>query len=131
MIRIITLNLNGIRSAARKGLLPWLEAQKADVFCVQEIKAHEADLDASLLAPAGLKGHFHFAERPGYSGVGVYSRKKPKSVRIGFGDPEFDAEGRYVEADFGAFTVVSMYLPSRKTVTESPMRRITSSRCEM
>ena len=125
MIRIITLNLNGIRSAARKGLVPWLEAQNADVLCVQEIKAQAADLDESLLSPAGLKGHFHFAQRPGYSGVGVYSRKKPKAVRIGFGDPEFDAEGRYVEADFGAYTVVSMYLPSGSS---SPERHLAKFR---
>ncbi|MBP8308401.1 MAG: exodeoxyribonuclease III [Burkholderiaceae bacterium] len=125
MIRIITLNLNGIRSAARKGLLPWLEAQKADVLCVQEVKAQDADLDDSLRSPAGMQGHFHFAQRPGYSGVGVYSRKKPKSVRIGFGDPEFDAEGRYVEADFGKYTVVSMYLPSGSS---SPERQLAKFR---
>ncbi len=106
MIRIITLNLNGIRSAARKGWLEWLPAQDADVVCVQEVKAQAADLDESLTRPAGFTGHFHFAAKPGYSGVGLYSRKKPKAVRTGFGDAEFDAEGRYVEADFGGYTVI-------------------------
>ncbi len=116
MIRIITLNLNGIRSATRKGWLHWVSAQRADVVCVQEVKCCEDDLDASLrrLACDGraLQGHFHFAQKKGYSGVALYARRRPRAVLTGFGDPEFDAEGRYVEADFGHYTVVSMYLPS-------------------
>ena len=122
MIRIITLNLNGIRSATRKGWLEWAAQQDADVFCVQEVKAQLPDLDESMQALAGpkgrLQGHFHFAEKKGYSGVGVYARKTPRSVRIGFGDAEFDAEGRYVETDFGPYTVVSMYLPSGSSSEE-------------
>jgi exodeoxyribonuclease-3 len=118
MIRIISLNLNGIRSAARKGLLPWLESSQADVVCVQELKAQEGDLDDSLREIAGLTGHFHFAQRPGYSGVGVYSKRPPVAIRVGFGDPEFDAEGRYLQADFDAFSVVSMYLPSGSSSPE-------------
>jgi exodeoxyribonuclease-3 len=112
MTRIITHNLNGIRSAARKGWLEWLAAQSADVVCVQELKATREDLDASLTSPAGLIGHFSFAEKKGYSGVAVYSRVAPKTVRAGFGHPEFDAEGRYLEADFGELVVISVYLPS-------------------
>ena len=118
MIRIITLNLNGIRSAARKGWLEWQAAQNADVVCVQEVKAQDADLDETMRAIGPLKGHFHFAEKKGYSGVGVYAKKKPKSVRVGFGDDQFDAEGRYVEADFGKFAVVSVYLPSGSSSDE-------------
>jgi exodeoxyribonuclease-3 len=118
MLRVISLNLNGIRSAARKGWLDWAAAQQADVLCVQELKAQEADLDDSLRAVAGLHGQFHFAEKKGYSGVGLYSRKPPQAVRIGFGNPEFDAEGRYIEADFGAFTAVSIYLPSGSSSEE-------------
>ena len=118
MIRIISLNLNGIRSAARKGLVPWLESVRPDVLCVQEIKAQADDLDDTLRNLAGLGGHFHFAHKPGYSGVGVYARRKPKAVRAGFGDPEFDAEGRYLEADFGDYTVISMYLPSGSSSPE-------------
>jgi exodeoxyribonuclease-3 len=118
MIRIISLNLNGIRSAARKGLMPWLESVRPDVLCVQEIKAQADDLDDTLRNLAGLGGHFHFAHKPGYSGVGVYARRKPKAVRAGFGDPEFDAEGRYLEADFGDYTVISMYLPSGSSSPE-------------
>jgi exodeoxyribonuclease III len=116
MIRIITLNLNGIRSATRKGWLQWAAQQQADVVCVQEVKARHEDLAGemrSLAAAAGpMHGHFHLAERKGYSGVGLYSRRKPVHVRVGFGNRQFDAEGRYLEADFGHYSVVSMYLPS-------------------
>jgi exodeoxyribonuclease-3 len=118
MIRIITLNLNGIRSAARKGWLEWLPAQQADVVCVQEVKAQDADLTEELRRIGGLKGHFHFAQKKGYSGVGLYTRKRPKAVVAGFGHPEFDAEGRYLEVDFGRFTVVSLYLPSGSSSEE-------------
>lgn len=122
MIRIITLNLNGIRSACRKGWLEWVAAQAADVVCVQEVKAQHGDLDASMRelrdARGTLRGAFHFAQKKGYSGVGLYARRRPGSVVTGFGDAEFDAEGRYVEADFGAFAVVSLYLPSGSSSDE-------------
>ncbi len=118
MIRIVTLNLNGIRSATRKGWLDWIAAQRADVVCVQELKAQDADLDDAMRVIDGMRGHFHFAEKKGYSGVGVYARREPKRVVCGFGNAEFDAEGRYVEADFGDYTVVSMYLPSGSSSEE-------------
>ncbi len=118
MIRVVTLNLNGIRSAARKGWLDWAQAQRADVLCVQEVRAQAADLDDSLRGVAGLHGHFHFAQRKGYSGVGLYSRRRPRAVRTGFGSAEFDAEGRYVEADFGAFSAISVYVPSGSSSEE-------------
>jgi len=118
MLRIVTLNLNGIRSAARKGFVEWAEAQNADVLCVQEVKAQQADLGDALGRIGGLHGHFHFAEKKGYSGVGLFSRRRPKALRYGFGNAEFDAEGRYVEADFGRYTVVSMYLPSGSSSEE-------------
>ena len=111
-MRVITLNVNGIRSAARKGLYPWLAAQKADIVCLQEVKAHEADLDASVLAPKGYHGFFHCAEKKGYAGVALYAKKEPESVVMGFGVKEFDAEGRFVEANFGKLSVISIYLPS-------------------
>jgi exodeoxyribonuclease-3 len=111
-LRVVTLNVNGIRSAARKGLFPWLAAQKADVVCLQEVKAQEADLEPGMLAPKGLVGHFHCAEKKGYAGVALYSRKVPDRVITGFGVKEFDAEGRYLEAKFGKLSVVSLYLPS-------------------
>jgi exodeoxyribonuclease-3 len=118
MIRIVTLNLNGIRSASRKGWLDWVAAQDADVVCVQEVKAQAQDLDESMRRIGRLKGHFHFAQKKGYSGVGLYAHKRPKKVVAGFGNAEFDAEGRYLQADFGRFTVVSMYLPSGSSSEE-------------
>jgi exodeoxyribonuclease III len=116
MHRIISLNLNGIRSADRKGCFAWLRKQKADVLCVQELKAQEADMTAEFMMPgapeAYLKGHFHYAEKKGYSGVGVYSAAVPAKVRAGFGSAEFDAEGRYLRADFPGLSVISLYQPS-------------------
>jgi exodeoxyribonuclease-3 len=112
VLKVITLNVNGIRSAARKGLYPWLAAQKADVVCLQEVKAHEADLAPELLAPKGYSGFFHCAEKKGYAGVALYSRRAPDAVVRGFGVREFDAEGRFLEARFGKLSVISLYLPS-------------------
>jgi exodeoxyribonuclease-3 len=111
-LRVVTLNVNGIRSAAKKGLYRWLALQKADVVCLQEVKAQEADLDAALLAPKGFSGFFHCAEKKGYAGVALYSRRKPDAVVRGFGVREFDAEGRFLEAQFGKLSVISLYLPS-------------------
>ena len=111
-VRIITLNLNGIRSAVRKGFLQWLAAQDADVTCVQELKAQPGDLPEPVRAPDALHGYFHCAERRGYSGVGLYCRRKPDSVREGLGIPDIDAEGRFIEARFGNLSVVSFYVPS-------------------
>jgi exodeoxyribonuclease-3 len=118
MIRIITLNLNGIRSATRKGWLEWVAAQDADVVCVQEVKAQDSDLDDAMRRIGALRGHFHFAQKKGYSGVGVYTKRRPKAVLAGFGNDEFDAEGRYLEVDLGPFSVVSLYLPSGSSSEE-------------
>ena len=112
MLRVVTQNLNGIRSAARKGWLDWIGSQDAHVVCVQEIKAQLDDLDDCMKSLGRARGHFHFAEKKGYSGVGLYASRKPKQVRIGFGSSEFDSEGRYIEADFGTYTVISLYVPS-------------------
>jgi len=117
-MRIISLNLNGIRSAAKKGVFSWLVKQEADFVCVQELKAQAADMTAEFLAPDGLTGHFHYAEKKGYSGVGAYTRPKPTRSHIGFGSKEFDAEGRYVRVDFDKFSVISLYLPSGSSSPE-------------
>ena len=117
-MRIISLNLNGIRSAWNKGLLPWLEAQRADVVCLQEIKAQKADLTAEMQAPDGLAAYYHCAEKKGYSGVGLWCRQAPDRVVEGLGHGEFDAEGRFIRADFGALSVVSLYLPSGSSSPE-------------
>ncbi len=112
MLRVITLNLNGIRSATGKGLFRWLARQKADLVCVQELKAQAADMTAEMLAPAGLQGYFHYAQKKGYSGVGIYCKCKPDRVTVGLGIADIDAEGRYLQADFGNLSVISVYLPS-------------------
>ena len=117
-MRIITLNLNGIRSAVNKGFLAWLARQRADVVCVQELKAHHGDLDDDVRNPGSLQGHFHCAERPGYSGVGLYCRRRPDEVIEGLAIPDIDAEGRYLEARFGKLSVVSFYVPSGSSSQE-------------
>jgi exodeoxyribonuclease-3 len=117
-MRIVTLNLNGIRSAATKGFYEWLERQNADVVCLQELKAQAADMTEQMLAPSGYHGCFHYAEKKGYSGVGIYMRREPDAVVAGLGIPEFDCEGRYIEAQFGDLSVVSVYLPSGSSGAE-------------
>lgn len=111
-MRVISINLNGIRSAYNKGLLPWLSQQNADIVCLQELKAQAGDLSADMLNPDGMHGYFHYAEKKGYSGVGIYCKQKPDKMIVGLGIPEFDSEGRYIEAQFGNLSVVSLYLPS-------------------
>ena len=118
MLRIITLNLNGIRSATSKGVLAWLAVQKADVVCLQEVKAQLTDLTPSILNPHPYSGHFSCAEKKGYSGVGLYCRKAPDKITAGFGSREFDAEGRYLRADFGKLSVISVYQPSGSSSDE-------------
>jgi exodeoxyribonuclease III len=111
-MRIITINLNGIRSATGKGFFEWLAQQDADIVCLQELRAQAADMTQQMLTPAGYHGYFHYAEKKGYSGVGIYCREKPQQVTAGLGIAEFDTEGRYLCADFAGFSVVSLYLPS-------------------
>ncbi len=122
MLRILSLNLNGIRSAVSKGFFDWLAMQEADIVCLQELKAQIPDLVAAGLnaapAPAFLPGWFHCAEKKGYSGVGIYARRPPDRIVEGFGNAEFDAEGRYIQADFGKLSVVSLYLPSGSSSEE-------------
>ena len=114
--RLVTLNLNGIRSAASKGFLEWAAQAGADCMGVQEVKAQAADLADRFETVAGMPGYFHFAEKKGYSGVGLYSRKRPSSVVVGLGDAFFDAEGRYVEARYDTpkrkLSIISCYFPS-------------------
>ena len=120
--RLVTLNLNGIRSAARKGFVEWAESVSADCMGVQEVKAQSDDLDDTLTRVGGMAGHFHFAEKKGYSGVGLYSRKAPSAVITGFGSKEFDAEGRWVETRFDTakrkLSIISAYFPSGSSSEE-------------
>ena len=116
MFKLTSLNLNGIRSAASKGLQEWVAQSMPDCICVQELKAQAADLSGRFEAIAGHQGYFHFAEKKGYSGVGIYTRHAPSDVIVGCGSPEFDAEGRYVELRFDRpgrkLSIISSYFPS-------------------
>ena len=116
MFKLTSLNLNGIRSATSKGLEAWLEKHRPDCICVQEMKAQVLDVSGRFEALAGLRGHFHFAEKKGYSGVGIYSRHEPSDVIAGFDGGEFDAEGRWIELRFDTpqrkLSLISSYFPS-------------------
>ena len=116
MFKLTSLNLNGIRSATTKGVEAWLEKHAPDCICVQEVKAQAPDVAGKFEELAGLKGHFQFAEKKGYSGVGVYTRHEPSDVVVGFDGGEFDAEGRYVETRFDTpsrkLSIISVYFPS-------------------
>lgn len=118
MTKIISANLNGIRSASKKGFFEWMQQQQADFVCVQELKAQADDMTVDFLMPQGYHGNFHYAEKKGYSGTGVYSKATPDKVEIGFGSPEFDAEGRYVRCDFGNLSIISVYCPSGSSSPE-------------
>ena len=122
-MRVISANLNGIRSAWKKGFAQWLAGQQADAVCTQEVRATLKDMakDGTMENPAGLMGYWHLAERPGYSGVGIWSAHIPTQITQGIGHPDFDAEGRYLELDLGMVTVVSLYLPSGSS---SPERQV-------
>jgi exodeoxyribonuclease-3 len=116
LFKLTSLNLNGIRSAATKGVEAWLAKTKPDCICVQEVKAQAPDVEGRFEELAGLKGHFHFAQKKGYSGVAAYTRHEPSDVIVGYGSQEFDAEGRYVELRFDTparkFSIISCYFPS-------------------
>lgn len=111
-MRIISLNTNGIRAAERKGLFPWLKQQQPDVVCIQETKAQVEQLDTTIFWPANYHCFYHDAAKKGYSGVALYCRKAPDNVISGIGWEEFDQEGRFIEAQFGQLSVISLYLPS-------------------
>lgn len=118
MTRIITANLNGIRSANTKGFFHWLSVQNADFVCVQELKAQADVVEDAFAQTDSLTGYFHYAQKKGYSGVGVYTRHAPDEVIVGFDHGEFDAEGRYVELRFGKLSVISVYFPSGSSAPE-------------
>jgi exodeoxyribonuclease III len=120
LFRLVSLNLNGIRSAATKGFEAWAEGAAADCMGVQELKAQADTVVGRFDTVAGMSGHFHYADKKGYSGVGLYTRKVPSRMILGIGNAEFDAEGRYVEAQFdtpglsksGKLSIISCYFPS-------------------
>jgi len=114
--RLVSLNLNGIRSAANKGFAEWAETVAPDCMGVQEVRAQAEHVQDTLDRVAGLRGHFHLAQKKGYAGVGLYTRKKPTDVIVGFDGGEFDAEGRWIEARFDTakrkLSIISCYFPS-------------------
>lgn len=136
-MKIITLNVNGIRAGAKKGLFDWLSQQEADVVCLQEIKAHTEQLDARILQPAGYHGFFNSAEKKGYSGVALYTRREPDKISDRLGWDHADREGRFLQADFPGLSVVSVYLPSgtsgelRQTVKYDFMARFEQTLLKM
>ena len=109
-MRIITINVNGIRAAERKGLFDWLKTKNADVVCLQEIKAQEDQLDERFY-PEGINTYYHSAERKGYSGTGLYCKSKPDKISYSPWE-DMNSEGRIIQADFGDLSVISIYLPS-------------------
>src|SRR5690606_29228936 len=111
-LRITTLNVNGIRSAFRKGLADWLASARPDVVCLQEIKIQDSDLVDGLRHPEGYTGHFHHADKKGYSGVGMYLARQAELVAAGMDCDEFDAEGRILRIDWPGLSIISAYLPS-------------------
>ncbi len=119
-MKVISLNLNGIRAAARKGLYEWLPKIDADIICLQELKAQIDQIEGEPFHPPGYHTFFHQAEKKGYSGVGIYCKQEPDNVQIGLGKgfEDVDSEGRYIQADFGNLSVVSLYMPSGSSKEE-------------
>jgi len=117
-MRIISINTNGIRAAARKGFFDWMRSQNPDVVCIQETRAQRHQLDDPVFSPAGYQRYFHAAQKPGYSGVALYTRHVPDQVHHGIGWDLMDDEGRWLRADFGKLSVISLYLQSGSSKEE-------------
>jgi len=111
-MRLLSWNINGIRAAERKGFFDWLASKPADIVCVQETKAHPDQLTEKFLNPPGYHAYWNSAARKGYSGVAVFTATQPLNVRLGFGVPEFDCEGRVLEVEFKEFTLFNVYFPN-------------------
>ena len=112
MKRILSYNVNGIRSAIKKDFLLWLEQEKPDILCLQEIKAKEGQMNESVFEEMGYWFYSFPAVRPGYSGVAIATRVKPNEVEYGMGNMKYDKEGRMIRAGFDGFSVISVYFPS-------------------
>lgn len=111
-MRIVSANLNGIRSAASKGFFDWMRKEAPDVVCIQETKAQQEQLSDPVFHPEGYHAYFFDAERKGYSGTAIYCKRKPDAVQTGLGFPDSDTEGRWLAIEYGNLTVASLYLPS-------------------
>lgn len=111
-MKVITFNLNGIRSALRKGFFEWMQLQDADFICVQELKAQEKDMTDIMLNNSLYSGYFSYAKKPGYSGVGIYAKNKPKKIISKLNFDVADEEGRYIELIYDDISIISSYFPS-------------------
>lgn len=111
-MKIISYNLNGIRSAISKGLLDWIQEDQADIYCFQETKAHEVDIDKASFEKLGYHAYFFSAQKKGYSGVGIISKHKPNEVIFGCGLEQADFEGRVIQLVFDHFHLINTYFPS-------------------
>lgn len=124
MLTVTSVNVNGLRAAAKKGFVEWLAGTGADVVCLQEVRAEEGQLTEAVREPEGWHTVFAPAAAKGRAGVALYSRREPERVRIGFGSAEFDTSGRYVEIDLPGVTVASLYLPSGDVGTERQAEKV-------
>ena len=112
-MRLITVNLNGIRSAAKKGFFSWLDKQNADVICMQEIRAHQSQLQDKVFFPSKYHTYFFDAQKKGYSGVAIYAKKEPDKLVIGLDKCILvNEEARYIQVDYGNLSITSTYIPS-------------------
>ncbi|MFJ5531601.1 exodeoxyribonuclease III [Streptomyces sp. NPDC093261] len=118
MLTVTSVNVNGIRAAAKKGFVDWLAGTSADVLCLQEVRAEPAQIPVEVRTPDGWHAVHAPAAAKGRAGVSLYTRREPDRVRVGFGSAEFDGSGRYVEVDLPGVTVASLYLPSGEVGTE-------------
>jgi exodeoxyribonuclease III len=122
-MKLISWNVNGIRACSRTHFPKWFEKEAADVVCLQEIKAHPEQVAEELRHPAGYHSFWHPAEKPGYSGTAIFTRKEPLSVQLGIGVPEIDREGRILQAEFKDFTLLNCYFPnSQREHTRLPFK---------
>ncbi len=110
-IRVISWNVNGLRACAKKGFARWLGRCRAEIVGLQEVRALPEDLPPGLISPQRWHVHFSPAERPGYSGVGLYTRRKPDAVETSLGARRFDVEGRLQLARLGRLVVANVYFP--------------------
>ncbi|MDQ0831541.1 exodeoxyribonuclease-3 [Streptomyces achromogenes] len=118
MLTVTSVNVNGLRAAAKKGFVEWLADTSADVLCLQEVRAEPEQLPEAVRSPEGWHVTHAPAAAKGRAGVSLYTRREPDAVRVGFGSSEFDGSGRYLEADLPGVTVASLYLPSGEVGTE-------------
>ncbi|WP_198263878.1 exodeoxyribonuclease III [sulfur-oxidizing endosymbiont of Gigantopelta aegis] len=123
-MKVISANLNGIRAAAKKGFFDWMLKESPDVVCIQETKAQIDQLDAEVFSPPGYFRYFFDAEKKGYSGTAIYSKKEPDKITTGLGWEVADSEGRYIQADFGDLSIASLYLPSGSSKDERQLLKM-------